>query len=99
MQLFCRQLIESISKVIVVEPRVSMPALCECLLAGAEGLDHTGLWNCADSVEIDTKHSTANLVCVREEAKEPVVLSHWRQEDPCMHLGDVYDENSEPGCA
>lgn len=36
---------------------------------------------------MSAKHSTANLFPATEEAKEPVVVSHWRWEDPCMQLG------------
>lgn len=40
-----------------------------------------GYRKCTDGIEVRTKHSTANLFSAREEGRELVMLSHWRQED------------------
>lgn len=89
-----RQVIGCISELCCPGRAECVPALPECLPAGAEGLDHTGV-DCAASVEVNTRHSTANLLCTRQEAKERGG-THWRQQ----HSGrDACEGNTEAGSA
>lgn len=62
------------SYAVMVELNVCMPAPWECLPAGAKGLDHTGSGIVLPALRWA---QSTECSCAREEAKEPVGVSHW----------------------